>query len=199
MERRRLGGYLGIFVLGLVLFIAGKQLPEAWRTVSSSPSDGQQDLTRRLADGQDLREIQLVLLVSESCGFCASDELPDIIQAAKTKMADLAADEGMAFAAVAVGIDRTVEGGLRDVGRFGNFDQIVVGGNWFNLGASEYVWSTHAGPAQVPQVILLERHFGIDGDRLTRHENLLMRVVGLEELKRWRKAGFPVPTIPASG
>jgi hypothetical protein len=79
------------------------------------------------------------------------------VEEAKVRLAARARSEGRTFRAVGVALDWHPDTGLAYLREFGQFDEIVVGSNWFNLGATNLIWADSTSHASIPQLLLYER------------------------------------------
>jgi hypothetical protein len=110
----------------------------------------------------------------------------------KTLLAAQAKQRGAAFSVVGVSTDWGVKEGAAFLEPNGPFDQIVVGGNWTNLGVERYVWSDSTRRPAMPQVLVFERTVK-PGGRITFSEaRLLRQVVDGKEIPAWVAAGAPI-------
>lgn len=151
--------------------------------------------TRAPFMGQDsVKELQLVFIASGGCRACADPLLPALVREAEEHFKGVADSVGVALATVGIGVDASPAVGLEQLNRFGSFDEVTVGRRWDNLGVFEYIWETHPGQPAVPQLLLLTRTVrGTSSRPMLSTSSLVRRVVGLNELFRWREADFPVP------
>ncbi|HEX8450635.1 MAG TPA: hypothetical protein VF647_00995 [Longimicrobium sp.] len=82
---------------------------------------------------------------------------------------------------------------------FGEFDELVVGRNWFNSAITQHVWQTEGARSVIPQIILLERTVtqGERGLRIT-GERVIGRFWGGDEIMAWAARGAPLPAADST-
>jgi hypothetical protein len=109
--------------------------------------------------GADPHAPELVMAYISST-WCIGNRAPGLHQAVdslKLLLAAWAQAHNMTFRAVGVAIDWAPDSGLAYLKEFGNFDELVVGSNWFNLGATAFVWADTTARPVIPQVLVV-RH-----------------------------------------
>lgn len=76
----------------------------------------------------------------------------------------------------------------------GQFDELVVGRNWFNSAITRHVWQAEGARPVIPQIILLERTVtqGERGPQIT-GERVIGRFWGGDEIMAWAARGAPLP------
>lgn len=139
-------------------------------------------------------QLSMVFIFSSSCAACLDPEVPDLVEAAKERLHVEADRRGLGFHAMAASTDPIPEMGYDYLEGHGRFDEVSLGGGWRNNALIRYVWDDHAGPPEVPQVVLIRRDLiGPDnGFYGVESQELLGRVVGLGELRRWVYEGVPI-------
>jgi hypothetical protein len=132
-----------------------------------------------------------------SSTWCQGNRAPGLHQAVdslKLRLAAWAQAHTMTFRAVGVAIDWAPDSGVAYLKEFGKFDELVVGSNWFNLGAVAFIWADSTAPRSIPQV-LVYRHDVVPGkNRVTiGTPQILKRVQGGDQVVQWVRAGAPLP------
>ncbi len=163
-----------------------------WRP---SSTDGYQPSYAR--GGGD--ELVMIYLGAASCAWSNAEGMPGLVERVKVELHAKAAARGWAFEAVGIALDWDVEQGLKHLRKFGEFDEVSAGRNWDNSLALRYFGAHVTEPPSTPQVIAIHRivtpaNFR-DGPFVleTTGEEVLFRVAGGVELKRWVRNGIPVP------
>jgi hypothetical protein len=140
------------------------------------------------------REIVAVLVSSSKC---IGNTVPGFLTAVDTMNRALAAQarrSGRQFVAVGVATDWDTDSGYAYLKSLTRFDEVIVGRNWFNLGASRYVWGDSAARPIEPQVILLERTITMgDSGVAIGPTRVLARYQGADKIIEWVKRGTPIP------
>ena len=142
-------------------------------------------------------EITMVYIGSAACGWSNHADLPDAIEDIKTALLASSEGQGIRFAAVGIARDAFVIDGLRHLGSFGRFDEVMAGRSWANTGIQKYVYGAVPGPAATPQVLVLRRQFSYESGHVSIvDEQAIARVIGLDRILEWADAGA---SLAASG
>ncbi|MFK7972025.1 MAG: TlpA family protein disulfide reductase [Bacteroidia bacterium] len=139
------------------------------------------------------KEIIAIYFGATSCGPCHDPELKKDIQRLKTLLNQHAKSAGYAFSVTGVALDWKVEEGIEFLKEVGPFDEIVVGKNWDNLAAVEYIWADPSSMPAMPQIIVIERDGRMQQDRRTYSENkVIAHHVSPSAISAWVDAGAPL-------
>lgn len=98
---------------------------------------------------------------------CASSTHPVVIRAVRQliqryRHESLVAGNG--FSTLGVSVSWEVTEGVRFLDDLTPFDEIAVGRNWLNEGATRYIWRDLPGTGAVPQVVVVSREIGVAGN-----------------------------------
>jgi hypothetical protein len=159
-----------------------------------SPKLIAQTADRDLPNG---KELVAVYVGASTCGPCLLPEVKAAIVKMKGIMAHWARERGYAFSAVGVATDWSTEKGVAFLSDVGPFDQLVVGGNWANLGVERFVWSDSTAIPAMPQVVLLERTVTAGNRIAFTPARVIRRVSGLVDIPGWVSVGAPVEVVHA--
>jgi len=146
-------------------------------------------------------ELVLVFLGSSTCGFSNLPRFPARIHDIKLSLSKRAADLGLSFVAIGLALDWNAETGFRYLRKFGRFDEILVGRNWFGTGAEKFIWEEFPGEPATPQLILLYRVLpgSKSGDSAPsgrfESERVLLRLSGIVKIDGWVRRGMPLPGL----
>ncbi|MEO1075777.1 MAG: hypothetical protein AAFX41_07390 [Bacteroidota bacterium] len=127
-------------------------------------------------------ELYAVFITQSVCHGSNRAGFDQTIARAKTMLAGQAADDGLAFAVRGVVLDWDPRAGVDYLlGRFGQFDEVASGRNWFGADAAAYIWEAEGGVPATPQLIVFRRTLtptdtGIDYSP----DELVARFVGVE-------------------
>jgi hypothetical protein len=95
------------------------------------------------------------------------------------------------FSTIGISDDWSVARGLALLERFGPFDEVVVGRNWFNLGIDKYISDLHALPG-VPQLVITTQYVNADTLPFIKgHLEVPLRLLGHESIANWAARHFP--------
>lgn len=182
MGRPHVAWVVGFFLLGVAIKYWGVGL--APTPIQESSWEGE--------------EIQAILLASPTCRVCQATEFRRIMA---SSLADLSArnwGEGRRFSKVFVGLGHDVDEGLALAESISDFDELIVGHGWLNLGAIQYLWGGLPSEASTPNLAITRRRIEFDentGRLLPENEELIIRLLGLGEIRRWVANGAVVPGI----
>lgn len=144
-------------------------------------------------------EIVAVYFSASTCVPCRQPHMPALIDSVKVQLARQAKARGQQFRAVFVGMDWDPEKSLAVAREDGLWDEIIVGRNFFNAGAEQYIWADPDTSPAMPQIIVYEQNVTM-GNRVTFGlRQVLQRVTGSDELAAWVAQGSPIPKTEGSG
>lgn len=140
-------------------------------------------------------EVFAVFLTQSTCHWSNLEGFDRTVEQAKLLLSDQAADEDMRFAIRAVALDWEPRRGMEYLlGRFGQFDEVAAGRNWFGADAAEHIWRAEGGTPFTPQLLVFRRTIAETDNRLDYSPNVLVgRFVGLEEITRFVEDGALLP------
>lgn len=142
------------------------------------------------------RELVGVFISSHTFQGEHAEGLTEAVEELKLILSERAREEGVNFRMVAVIVDWETEVSLDYLADFGVFDELVVGSNWFNVGAQHFLWADTTKKTIIPQVQVLERHVGFAGKRRVEfgEPRLLIQVPGLQQIIGWVGEGATLPS-----
>lgn len=136
----------------------------------------------------------LIYIGSSTCDFSNTDEIVDVVDAIRARASTSAAEVGRRFVRVGIAKDHVVSAGLNHLAKFGDFDEVMTGRNWANIGLLKYVYEGLRGIAATPQVLLVDRRL-INDETGTRvdSEQVLVRASGLVEMRELASGARSIP------
>lgn len=138
-------------------------------------------------------QIRMILIGSSACGAHRNEGLREAIETAKHSLAERFAGEAIHFASAGVALDWRIADGIDFLAAFGEFDEIIVGGNWLNSGAVRYIWRDFPGSSVVPQVVVVKRSVTVSSSTISvGEEELVARLAGAEQIMKWVDLGAPL-------
>lgn len=143
------------------------------------------------------RQVSLVYIGSSNCDYSKKDSVKSTVIEAKQTLSSRFDTLDIQFYSVGVAVDNLPEEGYRHLQKFGPFNEILTGGGVAGLGARTYIWNELPGEATTPQILIAERKMEAQAgsnDYELRSRTLLKRVVGYNEIIRWDRNGFIIPT-----
>lgn len=139
------------------------------------------------------RQIVAVYIGAQSCSACHFAPVKEAIESMKTLVAAQARQSGASFAAIGVANDWDVKEAADFIATNGQFDQLVLGGNFTNLAIEQFVWRDPNGIATMPQILIIERTVKTGAQKIEISElKILRRLNGSEEIPAWVKLGAPI-------
>lgn len=141
-------------------------------------------------------EVVVDLLVSASCAAC--QELASQSGSWLDELRERLEEETSEWPAARVvvrgfGLDHDMEASARFLGRFGRLDERSVGRRWLNTGAISMIWRDNVGSPEVPQLVISRRSINVDPPFVeVGPDEVLVRRIGVDEIVRWREAGFRI-------
>ena len=144
------------------------------------------------------RELVLVYIGSRFCDASNHAALPGLVEELKHEMLLRAVDLNIGFSVVGVGIDWLPTDGWKHLGKYGAFDEIIVGRKWSGLGARQFMKEVVVGTSATPQILVYERRKrGEDGVDTTAWDNVVLaRKLGINRIQNWADRGAPTPNLP---
>ena len=138
-------------------------------------------------------EIALVYVGSSQCVWSNAPELVTLVGNLKLELQARARAEQRGFVAVGIARDMGAANGLAHLRKFGAFDEVTSGRSWANIGLLKYIYGDMPGRAATPQVLVVSRTVHAEGGHYGfRDERVLVRAIGLEDIKAWILAGAPL-------
>lgn len=152
-------------------------------TVGCSAANGRPGRVHGLPRGD---QVVVFFVASASSRGSTASGLREAVLSLHQKLRAEAERQGLALEVVGVSVDWDVDDGIRFLRRYGPFDEMVVGGNWVNLAAIEYIWRDQPGTPTIPQIVVVRRRvdpgpstIGVGPDQV------LGRFVGVEQIVEW--------------
>jgi thiol-disulfide isomerase/thioredoxin len=140
-------------------------------------------------------ETVLVYFGASDCAPCHAPPFKAALERAKVMLAERAAAEGRAFAAVGVAMDWDVARGFAFLQEAGAFDEVVIGRNWENAAALTHLWrpdGIETRAVAMPSVLVFERTV-MAGDVITASPPVYrFEAAGAPAVMAWIEAGAPL-------
>ncbi len=95
--------------------------------------------SRKRSEPRTREELLLIYVGASFCQASGDRDLRNAVKAAARVVRQRAEETGADAVTVGVSIDWAVELGSKHLARYGEFDEIIVGRNWFNTGARPYI------------------------------------------------------------
>lgn len=137
----------------------------------------------------------MAFIGSPNCGVCNDPALAPLVRRAADNLRQNAAEDDATLVSVGVSPNWVPGEGWRFLSRIMNFDEVVIGRQWFNSKVVELVWSDPTAVGMTPQIIVY-RQFVVPHSDTVRasisRETPIVRASGLDGIRRWVEAGSPL-------
>lgn len=110
----------------------------------------------------------------------------------KPLLAAQARQHGVALSVIGIADDWDLTSGARFLEPLGAFDQVVIGGNWTNLGIEHFILRDTLTEMSMPQVVVVERTVALGKGITVSEPRVLRRISGGEGIPVWVAAGAPI-------
>lgn len=173
--------------LAIILFMVGIISPKLIdRFNSSANSTGNSELVGY--DGG--RYIRFVYIGSSTCLWCGK-ETNGIVKDLKSYFNELSHELGYKFTSTGISNDHISLKGVEFLSESGDYDEIIAGGNYYNLGSYYYIWEKFPYKPSTPQVLITITNYKIESagtgsiSNINRDEILLKRFDGYYEISEF--------------
>ena len=145
------------------------------------------------------RKLVLVYVGSSRCPACNSPELPFHVAGIRESLEERATLSSIGFVTVGVASELSPVNGIEHLRKLSQFDEVSAGQGKLNQANLHFVAKDHAGLQATPQIVVLLRSLrqlpsgDIDYHSIT--EEVLVRKIGLRELRLWKEQGTPLPRV----
>jgi hypothetical protein len=184
MTRIRVLALAALIGLASPAALAGQGAAGAYRPSNSDPEG---------------REVVAILISSSTCIANQNAEFKPAVQEMMRRLGLQRDSAKLHLSITGVSTDWEPRVGVSYFEQFGEFDELVVGRNWFNSAITRHVWQAEGARPVIPQLILLERTVthGERGPRIT-GERVIGRFLGGDEIITWTARGAPLPVADSA-
>lgn len=131
------------------------------------------------------RQLVYVLLTASFCGSTRNPELRSALRTIPARLNTILAQHDRLWT-IGISLDWDPAAGSVSLSDLGSFDEVIVGGNWFNTGVLQYVWQHPTRASAIPQIVLISRTIHRAGGVIRiGEEQELLRLVGSREILDW--------------
>ena len=180
------------------LLWARRQAVLAARAIPADAPDSVKLAARGLRVGQ---ELTAYVFASSRCGFCQDKGTKRAVASLRGALASTYGQTFKTIRVIGVALDNDVQDGMGYLSSVGleAFDEVSVGGGWFNSNLVELTWRGGHSSAMVPQVLLFGRGVSAIAEPfLVRFssDSLVSVLRGRDELLRFVNGPPKVPAVP---
>lgn len=104
-------------------------------------------------------ELVLIYLADSRCPFCQNEEIINQIRGIDAELNEISKKMGFGYKKIGISIDWNVNEGLSYLRNIIEFDELIVGGGWSNMGVLRYVYDDFQTQAATPQLIITFRNY----------------------------------------
>lgn len=135
-------------------------------------------------------ELVAVYIGANDCVPCHDANMKNAFRKMKDMLAERSAKKGQRFAVTGVSLDWDVETGIKFLSDIGPFDQVIIGKNWTNNAALEYIWNDPSGQPAIPQIVIFQREVRETEGRISMSGfRVLKRQFGAKGIINWISKG----------
>jgi hypothetical protein len=140
-------------------------------------------------------EISLIYIGNSTCSFCQNPDLIGEITRIDNTLKEVAYDVGFGYKKIGISTDWNLVSGYDHLINILEFDELIIGNGWSNVGVLRYIYTDFKGVPAVPQVIVTKRKFNkITINRVdyrgVNEEQIILNLVGLIEIMNMSNERF---------
>lgn len=142
-------------------------------------------------------ELVALFITMSTCRFSNTPGFDTTMARAKLLLAKQARARGERLVMSGVSLDWDPRVGTDYLlTRFGDFDEIAAGRNWFNSASIPYIWRSADPQPRTPQIVLVRRAVsaGSVGPSFS-PDSVLGRIIGQGRIVSWVAAGVPLDSV----
>lgn len=142
-----------------------------------------------------------VYVGKESCPICRREDVRSAVRSSRFSVQQQAETAGLSYHSIGISLDANPQAAMTHLREIGPFHEFLAGGNWIGIGAEYFLWSRFGPPIATPQVLVIKRKIRVSRippitrDYLLSDSDLLVRKVGMTEVRSWASVGATVPGI----
>lgn len=166
----------------------------------SSPAEAQEATYTPSKRSPQGTELVALFITQSTCIWSNKEGFDRTVHTMKSLLAQQAAAHEQVFSITGVSLDWDPAVGVEYLSnRFGAFDEVIAGRNWFNSAAVQWIWRAEGGRAATPQLILLRRTVNPEQRTITfGSDEKVLHLLGSGEIAEWVQKGAPIPAAIAA-
>lgn len=137
------------------------------------------------------------LVVYLAASWCAASQAPSLPQNLRDAVARVRGDTTRGpVSTLGVALDWDPQLGWEYLAKFRVFDEVAIGRNWANIGATRFVWQAGPPVPTLPQIAIVRQSWRSDslGVALL-SESIVQRIVGPEAIQAWADTVSVLPRV----
>jgi len=175
---------VGYMIVALLLFFIGYTIPNYFSNKGTIKKEAFNHDLEGYEGGVYLR---FVYIGSESCLWCG-EETNSMVKKLKDYYKELADKSNLKFISTGIANDYSSIKGINFLSKSGVYDEIISGGNYYNIGSQRYIWNDFPSNASTPQILITLSEFMVESAgtgeifNIQLNEKLLVRIEGYYEI-----------------
>ena len=149
-------------------------------------------------DQPDGTQFVAVYIGAENCGPCHLPENMEAVELMKNKFSMIADDHGWSFKAVGIALDHSTEIGYNFLQKNGEFDEMILGNSWTNIGSELFIFGADDVFPAIPQIVLYKQDVTRNRGLIEFSERYGVQRIMLGELRSWLEDGAKWEAISQS-
>lgn len=138
-------------------------------------------------------ELTMVYVGSSSCTYSNMSFMPETVIKIKTKLSRRLGDKNVSFSTIGIATDWITRDGIEHLRKFGTFDQVISGRNWYNIGVRKLFWNGLGGRPSTPQILVIGRYIKKSGIAFDISDKIIVvQKIGPQNIRDWLKSGVPM-------
>lgn len=187
---------LAAAILAVAAFAVGRFTMERVQRIAVAT-----DATRSNALPTPGTQLLFIYIGSSRCAPSNAPEIVGQVDSLKRLVRMHAQHRGVGFASLGVAREISVQAGMKHLAKFTSFDEVDIGQRELNQSSLRFIARDHPGIAATPQLVVVQRTVqavgvGVDAAGIT--ETVLVRKVGLLEIRRWMDQEGRIPAAGGS-
>jgi hypothetical protein len=124
-----------------------------------------------------------VFLGDVDCSACKVPGLPRRVQTILDSLRAVASSRKHTFASIGISMNGSPKAALDWLDRFGEFDEVLLGDQWLNVGVIKYIWTYPAAVPTVPQIMLFQHSITSSSNAIeVGNDSLVYRWLGVRDI-----------------
>lgn len=138
---------------------------------------------------QHIREFGFIYVGSSRCTYSNNSEIYEAVKEIKYYLSKKAKEKKVGFHAIGLAAELNSSQGIQHLNNFGNFNEIISGSGWNNIGVLKYLQEFSQDYA-TPSILVTERIYSDSSFRYLESEKLLLSVSGQHRILQLQRNGL---------
>jgi len=138
---------------------------------------------------QHIKEFGFIYVGSSKCAYSNNHQIYDAVKEIKYNLSKIAKDNKVGFHAIGLAAELNPKQGIQHLNNFGNFNEIISGSGWNNVGVFKYLQRFSQDYA-TPSILVTERIYSDSTFRYLESEKLLYSLSGQYRILQLQRNGL---------